>query len=184
MKTSITLKIEQLLIDSCFSSNNKSLARRYGCTEVKIGFPTKPIKDQTVEEFADFITYDKETEMIACYEIKVTAADLLSKARKSWYGHYNYLVITNDMWKQLSPKKKYFDTIIPDYVGIVVADLDNETLSCKRYTKRQTLSITTVELLKDSLIRSLFYKWQKAERRYKTSIGTNETDLDNTIEFI
>ncbi|WP_162787410.1 hypothetical protein [Enterococcus hirae] len=38
---------------------------------------------------------------IRCYEIKVSMADLKSKANQTFIGDYNYLVITQDLWEKM-----------------------------------------------------------------------------------
>ena len=37
-------------------------------------------------------------DLFRCYEIKVTMQDFRSKAKKSWYGNYNYLVISSKLY--------------------------------------------------------------------------------------
>lgn len=81
-----TLDIETALEQMCREK------RIYGCKEVTIGFPHQKMGN----EICDFVTMDSKG-TFRCYEIKVSLADLQSSAKKSWYGMYNYLVITKEL---------------------------------------------------------------------------------------
>lgn len=151
MKTKATREIEQELINSCFSSNNKSLAKMYGCLEVRIGFPSKALSKK--EEYVDFLTFEKTKQIFRCYEIKTSFSDLKSKASKSFYGNYNYLVISEDLYKEVG--NKIYD-YVPEFVGLMV--YKDKSFYSVRKAKRQNVLPETADILKDSLIRSLFYK--------------------------
>lgn len=69
--------------------------RNYGCTEVTIGFAYSGYGGNG-REIVDFMEMDSKG-TFRCYEIKVTMQDLKSKAAKSWYGHYNYLVAGGEL---------------------------------------------------------------------------------------
>ena len=88
-KSKETKQIEKILLDSCFGTN-PNLATEYGTMEVTIDFQ----RNKSKKEIVDFMTYDAKKDTIKCYEIKVSLQDLRSDSCKSWYGHYNYLVIT------------------------------------------------------------------------------------------
>lgn len=64
--------------------------REYGCEEVTIGFKHEGHGDEIV----DYMTMDAD-EVFRCYELKVTLADLKTDNKLSWYGDYNYLVISD-----------------------------------------------------------------------------------------
>ena len=81
-----TLDIEAALGQMCREK------RIYGCKEVTIGFPHQKMGN----EICDFVTMDSKG-TFRCYEIKVSLSDLQSSAKKSWYGIYNYLVITKEL---------------------------------------------------------------------------------------
>lgn len=104
-KTKITEGIETALNDMCRSK------RLYGCEEVTIGFPNNGHGNEIV----DFMTMDSKG-ILRCYEIKVSLSDLKSKAKKSWYGHYNYLAVTEDLYRKVTDWSIY----IPKYIGIMV----------------------------------------------------------------
>lgn len=73
---------------------------------------------------------------LRCYEIKVTLADLKSKVKKSWYGLYNYLFVTSELYEKIANNLSDY---IPDYVGVVVSC--SSSWSCgienKKYPKKQ-----------------------------------------------
>ena len=70
--------------------------RIYGCEEITIGFHN----GGRGNEIVDFMTMDSKG-IIKCYEIKVTMEDLKSKAKKSWYGNYNYLVVSEELYNKV-----------------------------------------------------------------------------------
>ena len=137
-----TVELENALI------KNTREKRIYGCEEITIGF----YNGGKGNEIVDFMTMDSKG-IIKCYEIKVTLEDLKSKAKKSWYGNYNYLVVTEELYNKVEDWSLY----IPRKVGILVG---NQLVS-KRNCKRQDLDKKTEIMLKESMIRSMFYKMCK-----------------------
>lgn len=91
--------------------------------------------------------------IIKCYELKVTLQDLKSNAKKSWYGHYNYLVVSRELYNKVSD----WDEYIPKHIGIIVGDC----LESKRKAQRCEVSAETEIMLKESMIRSMYWKMQK-----------------------
>lgn len=91
--------------------------------------------------------------IIKCYELKVTLQDLKSDAKKSWYGHYNYLVVSRELYNKVSD----WDEYIPKHIGIIVGDC----LEIRRKAQRCEVSTETEIMLKESMIRSMFWKMQK-----------------------
>ena len=155
-KSKATKQIEKILLDSCFGTN-PSLATEYGTMEVTIDFQ----RNKSKKEIVDFMTYDAKKDIIKCYEIKVSIQDLHSDAQKSWYGHYNYLVITNSLY--LMVPEDDWKKELPKGVGLIVINPDTrEKWSMIKATK-QTVDDKTKEMLKRSLIRTLFYKWHKLQ---------------------
>ena len=142
-KTMITKNIENALNNMCRSK------RLYGCEEVTIGFPNNGHGNEIV----DFMTM--ESKGIRCYEIKISLPDLKSKAKKSWYGHYNYLVVTEDLYNKVSDWSIY----IPEHIGIMVYSANG--LSCKRKPVKKELSSPEQLMIKEGLIRSLTWKMWK-----------------------
>lgn len=159
MKTIETLNIEQALLEGCFAPNNKSLAKTFGCVEVRMGFDGRRIPNTTGTEYVDFMTFDRKMQVFRCYEIKVSLSDLQSGHALSFYGHYNYLVVPQDLYDQIESR---LDEFIPKHVGVLIWKEDNaetdNTLFVMRRAKKQNISAEQVDILKDSMIRSLFYK--------------------------
>lgn len=149
--------------------------RIYGCEEVTIGF----YRDGLGNEHVDFMTFDGK-ESIKCYEIKVTMEDLKSHAKKSFYGHYNYLVVTSELYKKIKDSNINLENYgIPSWVGIMVGyysiDSDSKSIywcdfESKRKAKKQNISDAQFDMLRASLIRTLYWKMDK----YKsTADGTS-----------
>lgn len=124
----------------------------FGCYEVTIGFFGR--------ERVDYMTYDTKG-IFRCYEIKVTKADFHSNAAKSFVGHYNYYVLTGDLYNQVKNE-------IPDWVGVYVGECcakkaKKQDLSGKEYKLRRSIDGRSTEvstpwedMLKESMIRSLY----------------------------
>ena len=87
--------------------------REYGCTEVTIGFRHNGHGDEIV----DYMSMDAR-EIFRCYELKVSFSDLKSNNHLSWYGDYNYLVISERMLLRPIP----YDNYVPPYVGILAGE--------------------------------------------------------------
>lgn len=160
MKTNETLIIEEMLLNSCFGANPK-LAKYYGSKEVTIGFARNKVFETYKKEIVDFMAYDAANEDFRCYEIKVSLADLKSDAAKSWYGHYNYLVIPESLYDKVED----FNTYLPIGVGLIVCDIENRTMKTVKRPVRKIISAELVDELKNSLIRSLFYKVQNKKEK-------------------
>lgn len=108
--------------------------------------------------------------VVKCYEIKVSIDDLKSSAHLSFYGHYNYLVITSELYQKVTD----WDLYIPKHVGIIVGT----SLASKRKAKRCILSPQDESMLKESMVRSMFYKMQ----RYKDAQSiTRQKYLESRI---
>ena len=146
MKTKDTVHIENQLYKMCQKK------RIYGCEEITIGF----FHQGKANERVDFATMDSKG-ILRCYEIKVTLADLKSHAKKSWYGHYNYLAVTPKLWNKI---KDDIDTYIPNYVGVVIPNNDSwgDGIEVVRNAKKVELSCETEKMMKESMIRSMSYK--------------------------
>lgn len=144
-----TIEIENKLHYMCHKR------RIYGCEEVTIGF----VHNGHGDEIVDYCTMDCNG-TLRCYEIKVTLSDLRSKAKKSWYGHYNYLLVTQELYAKIY---KTVDEYIPDYVGVAVPCPSSwsDGIEIKIKAKKQELSADQEVMLKESLVRSMGYKLQK-----------------------
>lgn len=136
--------------------------RIYGCEEITIGF----YNSGHGNEIVDFMTMDSKG-IIKCYEIKVTLQDLRSNAKKSWYGHYNYLVVSEELHKSVKEWNEY----VPKHVGIIVGN----SLSVVKKPTKQIIDTGTETMLKESLVRSMYWKIDK----YK-----NANNLDRQKELM
>jgi hypothetical protein len=116
----------------------------FGCFEVTIGWFGK--------ERVDFITYSTDN-TVRCYEIKVTLADLKSKAKQTFIGDYNYLVITKELWEIIQSDNdlgwKYY------YQGILVFSENGVGITSVKKAKKQNVSIGTRATVLESMVRSL-----------------------------
>lgn len=119
--------------------------REYGCEEVTIGFKHEGHGDEIV----DYMTMDAN-EVFRCYELKVTLSDLKTDNKLSWYGDYNYLVISDLLYM----RHPDWDMYIPPYVGIMVG----QDLVVKRNAKKKGMIAENREMLKNSLLRSVYWK--------------------------
>lgn len=149
MKRKETLEIEQTLHDMC------KKMRIYGCEEVTIGF----YNNGHGNEIVDFCTMDSKG-ILKCYEIKVTLSDLQSDAKLSFYGHYNFLAVTEKLYDKI---KDNLDKYIPRYVGVVIPNSDSWSNGMKVVKRARKMAIPVEQevMLKESMIRSMSYKIQK-----------------------
>lgn len=158
MKTEQTLIIEKVLLRGCFGAN-PSLAIEYGTSEVTIGFP----RNGNGKEIVDFLSFDAKKNIYRCYEIKVSMQDFRSKAKKSWYGNYNYLVVSSELYSE--QKKEYWKNELPDGVGLIVVNTHTGEKITAIAPKRQNISFETAGVLQTSLLRTLFYQNMKLSKR-------------------
>lgn len=134
-KTEQTVQLER----DIFTATNKQGI--FGCFEVTIGWYGN--------ERVDYITYDTKG-IWRCYEIKTSKADFYSKAKKTFVGHFNYYVLTLELYELVK-------TVIPDHIGVYVGD------RLMKRPKKQALSIDE-QVLKNSLIRSLARDAEKIQK--------------------
>ena len=145
-----TLGIEAALQNMCEEK------RIYGCEEIRIGF----YNAGRGQEIVDFATMDSKG-ILRCYEIKVTLSDLKSKAKKSWYGHYNYLVVSKELYQKVEDWSEF----LPNGVGLIVATKhksdDAWGLTSVIKAKKQEIDAEQENMMKESMIRSIYLKYQK-----------------------
>ncbi|WP_229106420.1 hypothetical protein [Paenibacillus sp. 1001270B_150601_E10] len=118
-KTAVTLSLERALE----SVTNK--AGVFGCFEVTIGWDGK--------ERVDYITYDTKGTW-RCYEIKVSKSDFRSKAHHTFCGHYNYFVMTQELFDQVKEE-------IPEHIGVYINFEYWPYIKNVKKAKRQELGI-------------------------------------------
>lgn len=118
----------------------------FGCFEVTIGW--------FGNERVDYITYDTKG-IWRCYEIKVSKSDFRSKASNTFIGHYNYYVMPKELYEQVKDE-------IPSHIGVYINGV------CIERAKKQEITVDE-QILKDSLIRSLYREYEK---QYRSGIPT------------
>lgn len=107
------------------------------------------------KERVDYITYDTKG-IWRCYEIKVSKSDFHSKAKKTFVGHYNYFVLTSELYEEVKSE-------IPNHIGVYVLG------GLVKRAKKQKLSVDE-QVLKDSMIRSLYRESEKILKSNEPSI--------------
>lgn len=164
MKRKETLVIEEVLYKGLYGSNPR-LAREYGAKEVTLGFARdNRIRGKT--EIVDFLSYDMKKDIYKCYEIKISMQDFKSDARKSWYGNYNYLVISKDLYSQ--EKLDWWKKQIPKEIGIIVVNIESGRKENVKRSSYQDIPDDNKNILKNSLLRTLFYQNMKSSTLYNS----------------
>lgn len=143
-KTEITKQLES----SIFKETRKQ--GTFGCFEVTIGWYGN--------ERVDYMTYNTKGEW-RCYEIKCSKSDFHSKAKKTFIGHYNYYVMTKELYEEVKDE-------IPAHIGVYTYG------TLVKRPKKQELQVDE-QTLKDSFIRSLY---RDAEKLYDSG---NESVISN-----
>lgn len=92
MKTNTTKELERLI----FYQSKADQVGTYGAFEVALG-------EDYGNEYVDYMTMTSDGEF-RCYEIKQSYSDLHSKAKLSFYGDYNYLVMTEELYEEAIAK--------------------------------------------------------------------------------
>ena len=146
MKSELTKKIEYLI----FKHTEKIGVS--GCREVKIGtLKTREFLTGD-EEFVDFMTITSDGE-ITCYEIKSSVNDLKSSARLRFMGHRNFLVLPNDLYRQVESQRWFLGKLENHSIGVIAVD-DTNKLQIVKKCKKRKLPIGTQVLLLESFARS------------------------------
>lgn len=155
-KTKETLELEKTI----FSTTSKM--GTFGCFEVTIGFGGN--------ERVDYLTYNTKG-IWRCYEIKVSKSDFYSKAKKTFVGHYNYYVMTSELYEIVKDD-------IPKEIGVYCG------WSLVKKPKKQGLKVSE-DILKNSMIRSLYRDYEKAYKSndidYITRITNENTRLEKEL---
>lgn len=131
-KTDLTLKLEDQIHSK---TNTKGMKSEFGLFEVTIGWND----GRPGYERIDYLTYDTKG-VWRCYEIKVSLSDFRSSAKKSFVGHYNYFVLTKELYEKVKDE-------IPNHIGVYIGS------SCVKRAKRQELTIDE-NVLKEAFMRA------------------------------
>ena len=137
-KTQQTLDIEKELYIQAVS-NGEGI---YGCPECTLG-------PAYGNERVDLMTMESSN-VFRCYEIKISKTDMNSKAKLSFYGDYNYLVVPESLLE--AAKEKF-----PPYSGIGIYCYHNtyRYITSEQKAHKKVVRIgDRVQLMQD-MIRSL-----------------------------
>lgn len=115
----------------------------YGCFEVNLGKRDPWVKGR---EIVDFITYQNEG-TFRCYEIKVSESDFNSGAAVSFKGHFNYYVLSAELYGKVADK-------IPEGIGVVLFDVYSEKRHPVR-AKRKIVSLFDSVMMTECMMKSL-----------------------------
>lgn len=163
-KTDLTKTLERQIWDATQKQGV------FGCFEVTMGW--------FGNERVDYITYDTK-DVWRCYEIKVSKADFYSKAKVTFVGHYNYYVMTKELYEQVKDD-------IPKGVGVYIGSDEYRIAVSKKRAQKQELGVDE-QVLKDSLIRSLYRDAVKvaksADVEYVNSLKRKLSKMQKDIDL-
>lgn len=118
----------------------------YGCYEVCLGAGYG-------DEYVDFMTMNSKNEFKS-YEIKVSLSDMKSKAKLSFCGNYNYLVLPTELLYNPSAKEEIYRHISHG-IGILGYNPENAKIIELKKSGHMTLNIDRKVELMHYMIRSL-----------------------------
>lgn len=154
METKTTKYIKQVL----YKHNVLEKMSVYGCFEVTL----RALGYQQNKDRVDFVTIDN-TNTIRCYEIKISKSDFHSTANLSFWGNYNYIVVTPTLLDQIQDDDK-FHILRACGVGVVVIDDDehkNEYMTV-RAPKLKQVSFSQHAQIVESMMKSLSRELSKS----------------------
>ncbi len=134
--------------------------RTFGCPEVTIGWYGR--------KRVDFMQTNTKG-IIWCYEIKVTVSDFHSKHGHNFMGHYNYYVMTPELYEQVKDE-------IPSEVGVLVG----KYLDCKKKSKRKKLTAEQAEMMRLYLTRSMA---REVKKNWKSHNGDIINEYERRIAY-
>jgi hypothetical protein len=129
------------------------------CMECTIGFNSKT----KIKQRVDMMSYNTKGEW-RCFEIKISKADFHSKCHNTFVGHYNYYVLTKELYEQVKDE-------IPSHIGVYIGNY-----SVKK-AKRQELGVSE-DILKSSMIRSLY---REVEKQFKSGDESEVAKLNRSV---
>jgi hypothetical protein len=106
-KTQATRNLERAIWQYTHASGKQI----YGAFEVTVGYIAFR---RDGYDRADYVTMATDG-TIRAYELKTSVSDFRSPAILSWIGHYNYLVLTDAVYREVKEE-------LPMNVGVLVAD--------------------------------------------------------------
>ena len=117
----------------------------YLCFEV--GMPSLNTY-QLSRERVDLLSYDTKGNW-RFYELKVSVNDFKSKAKKSFYGNYNYYVMPKEIYEKVKHE-------IPKHIGVYTE------YGCEKQSKRQELEKYSHNDLLFALMQGLYREYNKS----------------------
>lgn len=139
-KTDETMQIEKALY--VYSGANHLGV--YGGFEVTLGAGYG-------NERVDFMTMDSE-DNFRCYEIKVTKSDFKSKAKLSFMGNFNYLVLPAALLEEIKELDEFHQLM---FHGVGVLVYQDGELFLERKAKKKPLQLSQKVDLMHAMVRSL-----------------------------
>lgn len=119
----------------------------YGCFEVTFG--VRDVWSYGKRERVDFMTYNTEG-IIKCYEIKVSESDFNSDAATSFVGHYNYYVMTVDLYQRVKSKIP-----VGSGIGVILFDQLFPKYRIPQKAKKQRVAKGTEVNIIEAMLKSL-----------------------------
>ena len=102
----------------------------YGAFEVTIGYIAYGGKGY---DRADYVTVGTDG-TIRSYELKTSVSDFNSKAKLSWIGHYNYLVVTKEVYAGINSQRV-------DWLAGIIVDDGEQGMRIVRKPHKQQRSV-------------------------------------------
>lgn len=122
-KSSLTLDLENQIYAKTKANDV------FGSFEVTVGYDN----GRAGYERIDFLTVDKKGTW-RCYEIKVSLSDFRSRSKKSFVGHYNYFVLTKDLYDLVKEE-------VPSHIGVYIGS------NSVKKAKKQELGVSSATLM-------------------------------------
>ena len=144
MKTEFTITMERALYEYS-KANGVGI---YGCFEVTLG-------EGYGNERVDYMTMDSN-DIFRCYEIKESESDFNSKAKMSFCGDLNYILMPSGLSKILEDKgNEKFKSMLLHGVGILLYWSTTGMISIDRKPKKKHITMAKRVELMHCMIRSL-----------------------------
>ena len=96
----------------------------------------------------------------------MSKSDFHSKAKLTFVGHYNYFVLTNELYEEVKDE-------VPNHIGVYISG------SLIKRAKKQELGVDE-QILKDSMIRSLY---RESEKILKSEDSSEIEKMQQSINY-
>ena len=101
-------------------------------------------------ERVDLLSYETQKNCWRFYELKVSLNDFNSKCHKSFYGHFNYYVMPNELYDKVK-------NLIPSDIGVYTE------YGCIKKAKKKELQIKHNDLM-FAFMQALYREYHKQKR--------------------